>query len=51
MFTFLRFKNVWLWNEFPGKLDLGGGDMGIDLMILTHESDYWAIQCKCNYYK
>lgn len=42
-----RFKNVWLWNEFPGKLDLGGGDTGIDLVALTHEGDYWAIQCKC----
>lgn len=41
------FKNVWLWNEFPGKLDLGGGDTGIDLVALTHEGDYWAIQCKC----
>jgi predicted helicase len=19
-----KFKNVWLWNEFPGKSDLGG---------------------------
>ena len=42
-----RFKNVWLWNEFPGKLDLGGGDTGIDLVALTNEGDYWAIQCKC----
>ena len=42
-----RFKNVWLWNEFPGKLDLGGGDTGIDLVGLTVEGDYWAIQCKC----
>ena len=42
-----RFKKVWLWNEFPGKLDLGGGDTGIDLVALTHEGDYWAIQCKC----
>ena len=42
-----RFKNVWLWNEFPGKFDLGGGDTGIDLVALTHEGDYWAIQCKC----
>lgn len=42
-----RFKNVWLWNEFPGKLDLGGGDTGIDLVALTIEGDYWAIQCKC----
>ena len=41
------FKNVWLWNEFPGKLALGGGDTGIDLVALTHEGDYWAIQCKC----
>lgn len=41
------FKHVWLWNEFPGKLDLGGGDTGIDLVALTHEGDYWAIQCKC----
>jgi len=40
-------KNVWLWNEFPGKLDLGGGDTGIDLVALTNEGDYWAIQCKC----
>ena len=42
-----RFKNVWLWTEFPGKLDLGGGDTGIDLVGLTLEGDYWAIQCKC----
>jgi predicted helicase len=41
------FKNVWLWNEFPGKLDLGGSDTGIDLVALTVEGDYWAIQCKC----
>jgi predicted helicase len=42
-----KFKNVWLWNEFPGRIDLGGGDTGIDLVALTHEGDYWAIQCKC----
>lgn len=41
------FKKVWLWNEFPGKLDLGGGDTGIDLVALAHDGDYWAIQCKC----
>jgi len=41
------FKKVWLWNEFPSRNDLGGGDMGIDLVALTHEGDYWAIQCKC----
>lgn len=41
------FKKVWLWNEFPGKEDLGGLDTGIDLVALTHDGDYWAIQCKC----
>ncbi len=42
-----RFKNVWLWNEFPSRNDLGGSDTGIDIVALTHEGDYWAIQCKC----
>jgi len=42
-----QFKHVWLWNEFPGKKDFGGKDTGIDLVALTHEGDYWAIQCKC----
>ena len=42
-----RFKKVWLWEEFPGKNDLGGGDTGIDLVALTIEGDDWAIQCKC----
>ncbi len=42
-----KFKHVWLWNEFFGKADLGGSDTGIDLVALTHEGDYWAIQCKC----
>lgn len=41
------FKKVWLWDEFPGKSDLGGADTGIDLVALTYEGDYWAIQCKC----
>jgi predicted helicase len=40
------FKNVWLWSEFPGKSDLGGGDTGIDLVGFTGDGDYWAIQCK-----
>ncbi len=42
-----QFKNVWLWNEFPGKKDLGGNDTGIDLVAVTHDNDFWAIQCKC----
>lgn len=42
-----RLKKVWLWSEFHGKSDLGGNDTGIDLVALTFEGDYWAIQCKC----
>ncbi len=42
-----KFKKVWLWAEFPGKNNLGGTDTGIDLVALTNEGDYWAIQCKC----
>src|SRR5690554_2023679 len=42
-----KFKKVWLWSDFPGKADLGGGDTGIDLVALTFEGDYWAVQCKC----
>lgn len=42
-----QFKYVWLWEEFPGRKDLGGSDLGIDLVAMTHDSDYWAIQCKC----
>jgi len=42
-----KLKKVWLWNEFPAKADLGGNDTGIDLVALTNEGDFWAIQCKC----
>ena len=42
-----QFKKVWLWNEFPGKKDLGGSDTGIDLVAVSHDNDFWAIQCKC----
>lgn len=42
-----KFKHVWMWNEFPGKKDFGGRDVGIDLVAYTIEGDYWAIQCKC----
>lgn len=41
-----QFKHVWLWEEFPGKKDLGGQDTGIDIVTMTYEGDYWAVQCK-----
>ena len=40
------FKEVWMWNEFPAKSDLGGKDIGIDLVAYTYSGEYWAIQCK-----
>lgn len=42
-----RFKQIWLWNEFPYRKDLSGKDTGIDLVAQTVEGDYWAVQCKC----
>lgn len=42
-----KLQEVWLWEEFPGKKDFGGKDLGIDLVAKTDLGDYWAIQCKC----
>ena len=42
-----KFKEVWLWEDFPYRRDFSGKDTGIDLVALTTEGDYWAIQCKC----
>lgn len=40
-------EKIWLWNEFPYRSSFGGKDVGIDLVALTTEGEYWAIQCKC----
>jgi predicted helicase len=40
-------KKVWLWNEFFAREQFGRGDVGIDLVALTHSGEYWSIQCKC----
>lgn len=42
-----QLKEVWLWEEFPGRKDFGGKDIGIDLVTKTELGEYWAIQCKC----
>ena len=39
-------NKIWLWGEFPYRNQLGGNDNGIDIVILTTENEYWAIQCK-----
>ncbi len=41
-----QLTEVWLWEDFPSKTDLGGKDTGIDLVARTELGDYWAIQCK-----
>jgi len=41
------FVSVWIWNEFPFKNQFGKSDVGIDLVALTKDNEYWAIQCKC----
>ncbi len=44
---YANLERVWLWEEFPGRKDFGGTDLGIDLVARTDTGDYWAIQCKC----
>jgi predicted helicase len=41
------FETVWLWSEFPYRRGFGGGDTGIDIVALTKNGEYWAVQCKC----
>ena len=40
-------KQVWLWNEFPYRQSISLHDTGIDIVGLTSDNQYWAIQCKC----
>lgn len=41
------FDKVWMWNEFPYRLQFGKTDIGIDLVAITKDNEFWAIQCKC----
>ena len=41
------FKNVWLWEDFSVREELGGIDTGIDLVAETAGGEFWAVQCKC----
>lgn len=40
------FKEVYLWNNFSFKDNFGGQDVGIDLVAITEDDEYYAIQCK-----
>ena len=41
-----KFSDVWLWNEFPFRDELGTVDLGIDIVCKTFNGDFWAVQCK-----
>ena len=40
-------KRIWLWKDFPYRQNISGQDVGIDLVALTVDGEYWAVQCKC----
>ena len=40
-------QKVWMWADFPYRQSISLHDTGIDLVGLTVEGKYWAIQCKC----
>ena len=42
-----RFSDVWLWEDFPYRAQIRGKDIGIDLVALTTDREYWAVQAKC----
>jgi len=49
---YTRMRDIWLWNEFPVRDSMGGGDLGIDLVAekvtldTEQNSEFCANQCK-----
>ena len=41
-----KFTDVWLWKNFPYRHELGGKDLGIDIVAKTVDGEFWAVQCK-----
>ncbi len=41
-----KIVDVWRWKDFPYRDELGGKDLGIDLVVKTADGDFWAAQCK-----
>ena len=41
-----KFSDVWLWNEFPFRDELGTVDLGIDIVCKAVDGNFWAVQCK-----
>lgn len=44
-----KINKIWLWSDFPYKQDLSfnNQDVGIDLIYITNDDEYVAVQCKC----
>ena len=41
-----KIADVWRWKDFPYRDELGGKDLGIDIVCKTVDGDFWAAQCK-----
>lgn len=41
-----KFSDVWLWKNFPYKNQLGGKDLGIDIVAKNFDDEFFAVQCK-----
>ncbi|MDE0510345.1 MAG: DEAD/DEAH box helicase family protein [Gammaproteobacteria bacterium] len=42
-----RIAEAWQWGEWANRKGIDQTDVGIDLVVHTHENEYWAVQCKC----
>ncbi|MDR0751728.1 MAG: DEAD/DEAH box helicase family protein [Christensenellaceae bacterium] len=41
-------QRVFLWKDFEFRGEFGSGqDVGIDLVAITKNGEFWAVQCKC----
>lgn len=41
-----KISAAWRWKDFPFRDELGGKDLGIDLVAKTVDGEFWAAQCK-----
>ncbi|MDR1035542.1 MAG: DEAD/DEAH box helicase family protein [Deltaproteobacteria bacterium] len=41
-----RFTDVWQWRDFAARGGIGENDAGIDIVAVTADSEFWAVQAK-----
>ena len=41
-----KIKSAWVWKNFPHREQLGGRDLGIDIVAETFDKNFIAVQCK-----